>query len=112
MKNIISILFLLYSFVAIGQSIRLYSRTLTVCEINDLYEKERLSTTAINEPTHQDFSIYPNPTQDKLTINLKNTEGSIKVKATITDITGRTIIQHSINAPQTDIDVKSLVNGL
>jgi Concanavalin A-like lectin/glucanases superfamily/Secretion system C-terminal sorting domain len=90
--------------------IRLYSRTFTACEINDLYETERLPTTAINEPTLQDFSIYPNPTHDKLTINLKNTEGSLK--ATLIDMTGRTIIQQSINAPQAEIDVKSLVNGL
>jgi hypothetical protein len=91
--------------------IRLYNRAFTPCEITNLYDKERLPTTATNDIAHQDFSISPNPTHDKLTINLKNTEGSLTV--TITDITGRVLlIQHNTHAAQVEMDVKSLINGL
>jgi Concanavalin A-like lectin/glucanases superfamily/Secretion system C-terminal sorting domain len=91
--------------------IRLYNRAFTPCEITDLYDKERLPTTATNDIAHQDFSISPNPTHDKLTINLKNTEESLK--ATITDITGRILlIQHNTHSAQVEMDIKSLVNGL
>lgn len=89
--------------------IRLYNREFTSCEITDLYDKERLSTTAIQDVAYQDFSISPNPVTDHL--NLNYTEGSLKT-ATITDIAGRTLIQQTIQTPKAAMDVHSLANGL
>jgi Secretion system C-terminal sorting domain/Beta-propeller repeat len=71
-----------------------------------------LATATGDFETINNLNILPNPTHDKLTINLKNTEGSIKVKVTITDIAGRTLIQQTIQTPQADINVSSLINGL
>jgi hypothetical protein len=37
---------------------------------------------------------------------------AVVVKATITDVAGRTLIQETINAPQAEINVGSLADGL
>lgn len=93
--------------------LRIYSKALTSRDIDGLLKDGSLcGTTALQDIGKQDFSIFPNPTHDKLTINLKNTEGSIKVKATITDIAGRILIQQTIQTPQAELNVSSLLNGL
>jgi Concanavalin A-like lectin/glucanases superfamily/Secretion system C-terminal sorting domain len=91
--------------------IRLYNRDFSACQVLALYERELIATTPTNDLALQDFSIFPNPANNTLTIDLRNTEGSIK--ATIKDITGRTIIiQQFNNAQQAQIQVNTLENGM
>lgn len=93
--------------------LRIYSKALTTTDIGSLLKESPMcqGTTSVSDFAKQQFSVFPNPVHDKLTVNLKNTEGSIK--ATIIDITGRILIQQTIQAPQDDMDVSTLAkNGL
>lgn len=55
------------------------------------------------------FSISPNPTNDRL--NLNYTEGSLK-HLKISNLMGQVLIENTVNGYQTDINTKPLARGL
>jgi hypothetical protein len=91
--------------------IRLYTRALTDCEVADLYNKERPPTTSTKELEGVTFNVFPNPSSDKLSINLANTEGPIRHLKVI-DLTGKIFLEKKINAQQTILDISQLPKGL
>ena len=66
------------------------------------------STASANNITKKSFSLYPNPTSDKLFISYLNPIHTIK----IADITGKTIVTISNPDHLKFIDMTSLTNGV
>ncbi|MFK5878804.1 MAG: T9SS type A sorting domain-containing protein [Flavobacteriaceae bacterium] len=65
---------------------------------------------ATNETIQSEFSIYPNPVNDILTINLSNSlssEASIKIY----DLLGKLILVEEINNQKNQINISKLKNG-
>ena len=56
-----------------------------------------------------DIKIFPNPTKDKITIDIKNTD---ETKVIISDIFGRTITEKSYGQSIITIDLKDLPDGI
>ena len=56
------------------------------------------------------YTIYPNPASEKITINIDNkfTLGSI----TITDISGKKIIQQKLKSGISEFEISKLMSGL
>ena len=57
----------------------------------------------------QIISLYPNPTTDRLTIELSRSPNS---NLTITSALGKVIVEDYISTPRKDIDVSGLSNGI
>jgi hypothetical protein len=83
---------------------KMFDRTLTECEIDELYDIESTAkTTVVKVPT---VSIYPNPANSSFSIqNLSNEAQSV----TITDIRGR--ITQEASLTMENIDISALSSG-
>lgn len=64
-----------------------------------------LHTTAANAQ----YVVYPNPATDILTIK---TDNHINANIIITDAVGKTVLTEALNAPATDVDVRSMQTGI
>ncbi|MDZ4756736.1 MAG: PKD domain-containing protein [Bacteroidota bacterium] len=64
---------------------------------------------AINVPTDKSFELYPNPTADKLNIQLQ--QNSNATRWTVYDATGKLIVNGSLRG-STQIDVTAMAKGL
>lgn len=56
--------------------------------------------------------VYPNPTSDKITLQLDNTTTTANLHYVLYDMKGRSIITGLINQKQTNIALQSLAGGL
>lgn len=63
----------------------------------------------INEPLNFRFSVFPNPTSEKFTIQLDKLEN---VTLTIHNMFGENVLETKLNSKSTDIDISSLDNGV
>jgi hypothetical protein len=66
----------------------------------------------INEPIGSGFSLYPNPTDGMLYVNIGDVKGSVRVR--VTDMSGRTVIEQPMNIASgsvSSIDMNGLRNG-
>ena len=58
------------------------------------------------------FSIYPNPATNTLTLNLSQLQGLQNATVSIYDIQGKQLLQKSITEAQTQIDISSFAKGI
>ena len=84
-----------------------------VCKVASVqfYKYNDCTITKVNNTNEIiNIDIYPNPTQDFLTVNLDNdyTGSIIFVK----NYLGKTLIEHKINSSSEIINLQSLSNGL
>ena len=70
---------------------------------------ETLATEEITNLT-SDLSVYPNPTTNKVNINLANNKEIANV--TITNILGKVVKTTTMNGENTQLSVKDLINGV
>lgn len=90
--------------------IRIYNRELTEDEVKYLYDPSLLGTERIT-PETIGLKLYPNPSSNKVFINTFNSKDKLdNSKITITDISGREIIQTKYSAE--GIDVSPLTSGV
>ena len=66
--------------------------------------------TAVGELAGHSISVFPNPAQTQVTLDLAGIDG--RTEATIADATGRVVFAALVNAERSVIDVTSLRNGL
>lgn len=91
--------------------IRFYNRSLTISEINEIYNLPgSCQILAIEDFTTDDtFVIYPNPTKNILHISTKNNnENSLII---IYDLTGREVMKTKTSLEETIIDISNLKEG-
>jgi len=74
--------------------------TLSTCTVTNINEITETSNT---------FSIYPNPSSDKITIKNNSSE---QQELLIYSISGQLMIQKEINSPETNIEVTTLSPGI
>ena len=67
--------------------IGIWSRVLDSCEIIDLYNAELSCASSINELDNPLVKLYPNPTSDQITIDIKGYSGVVNVE--VYDLQGR-----------------------
>jgi len=67
------------------------------------------STTSVHEVNKESIQIYPNPTNDVLTIKIDNTPYT---SFTISNTMGEVALQQQINNTQINVNVKSLAAGV
>lgn len=71
-----------------------------------LFDEDRVG---VNEkPAPLDVALYPNPAQDKISIQLKN--GAAATHVSILDLAGKAVL--NISNPGNDVDVSTLAKGL
>jgi hypothetical protein len=88
-----------YVFKGALDELRIYNRLLTQIEIDSLYNKHKLvSIGEINETLDLPVSIYPNPTNEQITIDFKKKYSKIEIE--ITDILGQSILKTSFQSDQ------------
>jgi uncharacterized repeat protein (TIGR01451 family) len=63
----------------------------------------------INVVPNESVTVYPNPAHDHITIKMDKMDYS---SATITNIVGQKMLQQSITSNITNVDIKSLANGI
>jgi hypothetical protein len=64
----------------------------------------------VEQGEHSFFSVYPNPAENQLTINLDENLGPCQI--TILSLSGETILQHDLQPGPTKMDVKDLPRGI
>jgi hypothetical protein len=57
------------------------------------------------------FAVYPNPSSDKITIELRRYTSLKKIQVSIYDIQDRLVLQHPVQENKTEIDVRGLEKG-
>ena len=67
--------------------IGIWNRALDSCEIIDLYNAELSCATSINELDNSLVKLYPNPTSDQITIDIKGYNGNVNIE--VYDLQGR-----------------------
>ena len=92
--------------------IRFYNRILTVSEINELYN---LPSSCQSLSTYQasvldNFSIYPNPAKNLITITSTKNDGNHMIY--IYDMTGREVMKFETSLEQTIVDIATLKEGI
>lgn len=83
---------------------------LNICTvgINGISLFAYLPTTTIKNNTELSFSVFPNPTTDKVTINYTETKNA---RLQIYDILGKCVLTRDLRNGQNDIDVSKLSKG-
>jgi hypothetical protein len=88
--------------------VAIYNRVLTTQDITDLYN-EADYTTSTNEVSNNNISLFPNPANEQLTINLGSLESSVlKIYAINSELMS---IQNAVSG-LTTIDVSALSSGV
>ena len=92
--------------------IRIYNRVLNLTEIESLYNEVGLiGTTGENLTIHSTINIYPNPTFDKITVDLGSEyskSGNYKVK--ILNLLGQNVYSGILNQTKTEVNLQSFNN--
>ena len=68
------------------------------------------STSAIENPLASEVSIFPNPTQNVLSVNLGQNIQNQDITYNVIDMTGRVVLSGKL--VQNKINVSALVNGI
>ncbi|MEO6167458.1 MAG: T9SS type A sorting domain-containing protein [Chitinophagales bacterium] len=91
----------------------------TTIQKDTLTIKAAFNLTTVCSPLHlsatienSDFSVYPNPARDRLTIKLPDSRAGETFELTVTGIDGRMMIKTIISEAASDISVQSWVPGL
>jgi hypothetical protein len=72
------------------------------------YNSAYKTSSAINNINNEkDYSLFPNPAKDQLTIN-----GAVKTSYTITDMMGKAVISGNIDTQHNTVPVASLASGV
>jgi len=69
-------------------------------------------TITLNSITNNSFTLYPNPATNKLTITINSLITHYSSFIIVTDLSGRTIYQSSINAQSTELDISNYAAGM
>jgi hypothetical protein len=80
-------------------------------EADEWIMKMDIVPTGISQITMQEFSIYPNPTFDNVTIKM-NSDERIPAMISVSDMMGQQIIETPYDYPQSDISLKPLTPGV
>jgi hypothetical protein len=80
-----------------------------VCD-NYSFAKSAYPTTAVREVEKTDFTIYPNPSTSKFTLNIK--EFSDIYTLNINSLDGKKYLYRQIHQPETEISTESLPKGV
>jgi uncharacterized repeat protein (TIGR01451 family) len=78
--------------------------------VTNTFQTEFVNTLGIDKNTISNFVIYPNPTNDILSI--QNKENSIITKVNVIDILGKTILSSKYEVSNVSIDLSSLNSGI
>jgi hypothetical protein len=90
--------------------IAIWNRALTQQEITDLYNATNLG---MDNLLGEDLKIYPNPTNDYITIDAGNLSSTIDYRIKIEDVHGQEVFQSAINQQQFYVDLSTWSgNGL
>lgn len=84
--------------------LKIYYRALSAGEVDTLFTVSIKEKRALN-----DFSFYPNPASDRITIASKEHTSS---PYTVSDITGRVFLNGRITSEVTSLDIQSLSPGI
>ena len=87
--------------------IRIYNCALNSNQIDYLFHET--STSINNYENSNNFSIYPNPANDKIKLELNVLKNSI---VSIYNIQGQLLLQQAIKHYQTEIDISSFARGM
>ena len=70
-------------------------------------------TTAVEESTEQHgLEIYPNPASHTLRCVVPNGTSTQMARLIVRDVSGRSLLTHSVNGDQEELDVSGLANGV
>ncbi|MEK7225739.1 MAG: T9SS type A sorting domain-containing protein, partial [Bacteroidota bacterium] len=74
--------------------------------------KVQLGTASKQEDliTSENITVFPNPVLDKVTVRIKDLEGSAAIR--VFDMYGRMVMQQSSSQPLTQLDVSKLSSGI
>ena len=74
--------------------------------------KVQLGTASRQEDliTSENITVFPNPVMDKVTVRIKDLEGSAAIR--VFDMYGRMVMQQSSSQPLTQLDVSKLSSGI
>jgi hypothetical protein len=98
------------NFIGSLDDIGIWNRALTQQEITNLYHASNLG---IDNLLVDDLNIYPNPTNDYITIDAGNLSSTIDYRIKIEDVHGQEVFQSAINQKQFYVDLsKWSGNGL
>ncbi|MFI5222408.1 MAG: LamG-like jellyroll fold domain-containing protein, partial [Bacteroidia bacterium] len=90
--------------------IRVYNRTLSLTEVNRLYNFTYTGVSKLDNESTQ-INIYPNPSQGLLNIESNGKSGQ-SMKVDFYDLMGRNVKQLDIPRPNSTIDVSDLNSGI
>ncbi|MES2545594.1 MAG: T9SS type A sorting domain-containing protein [Bacteroidota bacterium] len=79
--------------------------------VTNTFATEFVTTLGVQGFVNSQFSAYPNPTTGIITIELKNSTGSIDT-ITVTDVLGKTVLSNTVNTANTIVDLSNLTKGL
>jgi len=103
-----------------GPHLRLVDTTNGSSTIICTYSASQICTIGIFGPwvginkdnTINDFNLYPNPTKDKITINLRGLQDLAGLNLQIYNIQGQLLIQQALKQDNTEIDITQLMQGV
>lgn len=100
---------------SIGQVFYTYFGNGTVFNVAQGVQHAEIETLGLPgvEVDKTDISVYPNPTSDFVNISMVGTEfENEKLFYKLYDIQGRLLRQHSINQPETQVNLNNLTNSI
>ncbi len=90
--------------------VRIYNRALSINEILTLCEEGLVSID--EQPENKNISIYPNPTNSTITINIEANVSVNGYKVEINNLLGQTVHTSTMNVTKKTIDLSTLENGV
>jgi len=78
--------------------------------IGQLYKRGFKEVTSVNETNYSNLKIYPNPTNDRITID-QNSNQFKNLEISIINMQGQTIINQSLKQDKTTLGISNLKNG-
>lgn len=87
-----------------NDSIGLYNPSGVVCDFITT-EIESINNT-------NNFSVYPNPTHGIITISIPNNVSLTNTTVSLSDVSGREVLNHFLNSRKTELNVNHMPNGI
>lgn len=103
-----------FSYDAAGNRIQRIPGTITCSPPPQIKQKDNTkpSATEVNSFISLEINVYPNPTQDKISVDIAVNELKDNKTVIMSDVTGKTIYSETTSLQTLQIDVSGLALGL
>ena len=101
-----------YRFTHYSATAQLNLYRLKMTDIDGRFSYSPVRSVSRDAASHNEFSVYPNPFSDRLSIRINESKGGAAMQAQVTDLSGKVLLNSALNAGNTSLELGRLPGGI